>query len=254
VSVEACAEHLRSVGDNIVRVSCFDQLTGSFSGGTMATIFNSLTGRQVYKAALGFDPLLKDAAGQKSASKFSTINQGLIGYNREGQTWVGPFVMAAVMANCVRRDNAVRHFTDALSYYEAQVYPNFMAAFVSFVDFIVLGLCVSMVPLRTLLLALGFLPSPGEGPSKEEQEAGFLQITTIATGAAGKKCKSTIYFPVDPGYRDTARMLVETGLALTTAASPAVASGVHTPVSCGLGKTILQRLTTTGTTFSVESL
>lgn len=36
-------------------------------------------------------------------------------------------------------------------------------------------------------------------------------MTAIGTGSNGSKAKSVFYFPTDPGYRDTARMLVESG-------------------------------------------
>ena len=35
----------------------------------------------------------------------------------------------------------------------------------------------------------------------------------MAKGANGNKVKCVFYFPTDPGYRDTARMLVESGIA-----------------------------------------
>ena len=40
---------------------CYDDMRGSASGGTIATIFASLEGRQRYKAVAcaGFDPLLR---------------------------------------------------------------------------------------------------------------------------------------------------------------------------------------------------
>lgn len=40
---------------------------------------------------------------------------------------------------------------------------------------------------------------------------GFLKVTAMAKGASGNKVKCVFYFPTDPGYRDTARMLVESG-------------------------------------------
>ena len=43
------------------------------------------------------------------------------------QTWVGPFVMAAVMANCIRRSNALNGYSPRLTYRESVVFPNFFA-------------------------------------------------------------------------------------------------------------------------------
>lgn len=72
--------------------------------------------RVTYKSRLGFDPLLKDAQGGKSGHKFIAANQSFLGYSREFGAWVGPFVMAAVMANCIRRSNAVNNYAPKLLY------------------------------------------------------------------------------------------------------------------------------------------
>jgi hypothetical protein len=40
----------------------------------------------------------------------------------------------------------------------------------------------------------------------------FLRVHGYATGKNGTKVKAKLYFPTDPGYTDTARMLIETGL------------------------------------------
>ena len=55
---------------------------------------------------------------------------------------------------------------------------------------------------------------PGEGPSKEEMEAGFMLLTGYAEGSKGAKIKVTFTLPDDPGYRDTARMSCESALCL----------------------------------------
>jgi hypothetical protein len=72
--------------------------------------------RVAYKSSLGFDPLLKTVTGDKSTTKIIPQNQSFLGYSSEYQSWVGPFVMAMVMANCVRRSNAVLNYTPKLVY------------------------------------------------------------------------------------------------------------------------------------------
>ena len=43
----------------------------------------------------------------------------------------------------------------------------------------------------------------------------------------------SLYFPTDPGYRDTARMLVESGLVLALELDKVTAGGgVWTPATC----------------------
>lgn len=70
----------------------------------------------MYKSLLGFDPLLKTSSGDKSASKFIAQNQSFLGYSGEYQSWTGFFVMAMVMANCIRRSNALNNYSIKLVY------------------------------------------------------------------------------------------------------------------------------------------
>jgi hypothetical protein len=80
-------------------------------------------------------------------------------------------------------------------------------------------------------------------------------VTGYATGSGGSKVKGVLYFPTDPGYRDTvstmclilaatadcmfmetqARMLVESGLSLAFGVGSGeikTGGGVFTPASC----------------------
>ena len=61
-----------------------------------------------------------------------------------------------------------------------------------------------------------------------------------------------MYFNVDAGYRDTARMLVESGLTLAKNSKEIkTGGGVFTP-GFALGEVLLKRLTTTGTEFGIK--
>ena len=65
--------------------------------------------------------------------------------------------------------------------------------------------------------------------------------------------KAMMYFPTDPGYRDTARMLVESGLCFAIADQEQqikVGGGLYTPAACQ-GDVLLNRLVSTGCTFVV---
>ena len=66
--------------------------------------------------------------------------------------------------------------------------------------------------------------------------------------------KAYFYFPTDPGYRDTSRMLVESGLALSLQSSELSRGGkggVLTPAACQ-GMVLLKRLEDSGSTFRWE--
>jgi hypothetical protein len=149
---------------------------------------------------------------------------------------VGPFVMAMVMANCVRRSNALLCYGPKLSYYEAARFPNFAAAFVNMFGLILFGTALSCPPLAWLLRTC-CLPSPGQGeppllahswsqphgaillstslicsnltaarpcfvamtgPSESTMDKGFLRVTVAGEGVQGTTAKCSFYFPTDP--------------------------------------------------------
>jgi len=72
------------------------------------------------------------------------------------------------------------------------------------------------------------------------------------TGENGSKLKAVLYFDDDPGYVDTARMLVETGLCLSLEKEvQKVTGGYHTAASA-CGPQLLSRLIETGCSFSIN--
>jgi short subunit dehydrogenase-like uncharacterized protein len=83
-------------------------------------------------------------------------------------------------------------------------------------------------------------------------DAGYLNIIGYASGNKGAKVKVQFYFPTDPGYRDTARMLVESGLALALEGDKIrVGGGIWTPAACQ-GEVLKDRLVATGSFFAIE--
>jgi short subunit dehydrogenase-like uncharacterized protein len=167
LAVLECSKCLKAQGESIMEVNCYDEISSSPSGGTMATVFHALSNRYVIvfvlfqsflvlsfspsissslslspslsllrflyefsvkgKSSLGFDPLLKDLDGKKTKNDFITENTFMLGYSAEYKSWIGPFVMSAVMANCIKRSNALNNYSSKLTYRESQVYPSFMA-------------------------------------------------------------------------------------------------------------------------------
>ena len=254
LAVLKLSTEFKSQGDSLTEVHCYDEIRASASGGTMKTVFTALANRRKPKFALGFDSLLKKSDKSKSENTIKPKLQFLPGYASEHKSWVGFFVMSMVMANCVRRSNALNDYSKKLTYYEAQVYPNFFAAANTFIGMLILGTVIYAPPLSWLFLALGLIPSPGEGPSKEDMDEGFLKITTYGYGQDKAKAPkvATFYFPTDPGYRDTARMLAECGLLLATEVHKANKDcGILTPASC-MGLPLIDRLVATGSSMRVS--
>lgn len=91
-----------------------------------------------------------------------------------------------------------------------------------------------------------FLPGPGEGPSREAMEAGYLSLHGRAVMVKGDKetpLRSKFHFGKDTAYLYTAAMLVETGILLVEKSGSASKQqgGVITP-AVALGGDLTERL------------
>lgn len=249
----ALSEEHKMQGDTIESVHFYDEVKATASGGTVATIFHSIKNRPSGKSRLGFDPLIKTPQGDKATIKYTVANQNMLGWSGEFGAWVGPFIMATVNAQCVRRGLAIHNYGPRFTYSEAIVYPNFMAGFVSWASLIAFGTVLALPPLSSLLFAIGVLPKPGEGPSVKQMDSNFLHVTGISKGSKGTRARTTMYFPTDPGYRDTARMLIEAGVVLALELDKTESmGGVWTPATCQ-GLPLLDRLVSTGCSYTVSS-
>jgi len=255
-------------------VRFFDEQLGELSGGTMETLFESLENRARYVSRLGFDPLLKALPNSvspqpvteenknslKSAYQTIIANQSTVGYSRIFRKWIGPSLMSSVMSNCIRHSNAQMMYSPKLRYIEANALGGFMYANSSMVQLMVFGTSLFCPPLKWMMRTC-ILPKPGAGPSMTYMQNAYLKLTGLATGSRGHKAKCVMYFGVDAGYLDTARMLVESGLCLAlktdrdriTATPQASAGGVFTPATC-LGEVLLDRLVASGTYWNIQAI
>merc|ERR1711862_608650 len=83
-----------------------------------------------------------------------------------------------------------------------------------------------------------FCKQPGDGPSRETMEQSRLDIFAYADLDDGSKTTLTYSIDEDPGYLNTAKMLVESGVALLkTDSKPA---GVISPAAA-MGDVLLKR-------------
>merc|ERR550514_1123776 len=114
----------------------------------------------------------------------------------------------------------------------------------------------------TLFLIEKLVTQPGDGPDlKSMEEDYFLAVTGTARGSKGTIIQSLLYYNKDPGYLETARMLVESALCLAleeeavskniaeavggTTAQQQASGGFFSP-GFALRKNLLQRLVDTG--------
>ncbi len=93
-------------------------------------------------------------------------------------------------------------------------------------------------------------PKPGEGPTKEEREAGYYDILFIGIAPDGRQVRVSVKGDMDPGYGSTSKMLAETAICLVN--SPQVAGGVWTPGAALQGRLVKRLQDRAGLTFAIE--
>jgi len=247
------AKKLKERGDCITRVDMFDDIKSAPSGGTLETAFGILFGseRKQPKSSLSYDPLYKSVDMEsdcKTVSKNVTVPE----LSADNKPHRGLFVMADVNAKTVRRSNALNKYSKTLTYCEGQSFASFPKLILTNLALACFGGLITIGPVRKLLLKLGMIPSPGEGPSEKQMLDGHLTVTGMARGEKGEQATAELTFPVDPGYMDTARMAIEAGLTLALEGDRVPRQGgVLTPASCQ-GEVLLERLIKTGSSFSYK--
>ncbi len=177
-------------------------------------------------------------------------------FDEDFDSWVGPFIMAAINTRVVRRTNELlggiygtdfRYDEGTLSGKGAGGF--FGATGVGIGTGALAGLA-SFSPTRSILKRV--LPKPGEGPSKEARDKGFFEIELLGIhpNDTSKNIKVRIKGDKDPGYGSTSKMIAESALALAQDDLD-VGGGFWTPASA-MGEALLKRLPEgAGVTFEV---
>jgi short subunit dehydrogenase-like uncharacterized protein len=214
-------------------------LKGGLSGGTLASGAATM-------AAAAADPSL----GKLLANPFA-LTDGFVGPAQpDGETpyedkaagaWVGPFMMASINTKAVHRTNFLlgHPWGQGFQYDEMQMLDGPPAA--------------SGGGLGGFDFGAGGMPSPGEGPTAAEREAGFYDLLFIAEAGDGRSVRAAVKGDADPGYGSTSKILAEAGLALAFDLPRA-----HTPGGCwtsasAMAEALLARLPSkAGLTFAVE--
>jgi short subunit dehydrogenase-like uncharacterized protein len=168
----------------------------------------------------------------------------------------GPFVMAAFNTRIVARTAALLGYGTAFRYSEHVDFgPGVLGAVGA--SAATAGLAavlggLSFAPTRALLDRV--LPSPGAGPSEATMAAGLFRVDVTVEASNGRRYRTTVGAPYDPGYRGTAIMFGQAALSLAEDGDrlPA-AAGVLTPAS-GIGLPLVDRLRHHGFTIDTERL
>ena len=202
-------------------------MQGGFSGGTAASLKATL-------AAAARDPSLLGLLASPFALTpgFSGPHQptGLLPeFDATLNTWVAPFIMAAINTKNVHRTNFLlghRYGTDF-------VYDEMMVAGLG--D---MGKVAAEAIARLNPLAGNKGPKPGEGPSQEERDSGHYDLLFVGLMPDGARFDAVVTGDRDPGYGSTSKMIAETARCLLDTDG---AGGVWTPGAL-LGTTLRDRL------------
>ncbi len=201
--------------------------SGGVSGGTIASMI------EVFRAASG-DPdtrkLLEDPytlSGDRPAEpEFGS--QPDLGWKRGSEiapelagVWAAGFVMAMYNTRIVRRSNALLDYAYGRRFRYAEymsVGPSVLAPVTSAVTTAATAASAALGSRFFKFLPRKLVdrvaPKPGTGPSEQVRENGWYRVETYTTTSTGARYVATMSQSGDPGYKATAVMLGECGLAL----------------------------------------
>lgn len=232
-------------------------MRGGFSGGTVASILNIVEEARRDRETIKImkNPYALAPEGMRDGVRQPGV--AVYEYDPDSQSWVAPFVMAAVNTRVVHRSNALTGYAwgKDFKYDEALMtgpglYGRLRAAAVAGATgaFLMGG---AIGPARTLL-KMTLLPKPGEGPSAEKRKLGFFKLHFTGSAADGNRLNAIVTGDSDPGYGSTPKMLGESAVCLLKDISKDDMKGGFWTPSTAMGETLLHRLTdSAGLTFSI---
>jgi short subunit dehydrogenase-like uncharacterized protein len=245
--------------DDMAKLQIYDTVKGGISGGTIDTMLQFLEGR--YKEPrYSMDPYYKKPNGEKSSNKtkdkspfmIKALNRRFHQEEGEGTLWSIPWIMSSVNSEVIKRSHALNDDVNntLLSYEESWIHHSFKNAFITWFGTIFAGTAL-LNPITGTLMKKFVLPTPGQGPTQKQMDHGYLLLSGVGEGTNGSMVESEFYFPGDPGYKETARMVAESGLCLALNAKdlPVQTGGFYSP-SAAMGDVLLSRLCLTGCKFA----
>jgi len=217
------------------------KMKGSFSGGTAASLKATLAAAQSDPEVLALlrNPfaLTPGFEGPLQPSGAKPMIDEALG------AWVAPFVMAAINTRNVHRSN----FLLGHPYGTDFVYDEMIVAGQG-----AKGEAIANAIAADKSLGAEGGPQPGEGPSREEREAGFYDLLFIGENAAGQTLRVCVKGERDPGYGSTSRMIGEAAVCLLHDAAD-TPGGIWTPAAA-MGERLISRLAQkAGLHFDVET-
>ena len=231
---------------------------GGLSGGTIDSMINIsdyIKNRPKLAGLLGHPYALNPTLQSFKSSDKSSLRT--IKWDEEMMLWTAPFIMSGINTRVVRRSNALLNFKYGNNFKYAEV-SSFSKGMLGFIKSLYLLTGIGLVKMflsfsfSLWVIRKFFLPSPGEGPSRNDREEGYFKLLLVGKINGEKKVSVTISGDRDPGYAGTAKMLAESALCILLEKKDIPKSyGVMTP-ACGFGDVIIGRLKNKGIIFRID--
>jgi short subunit dehydrogenase-like uncharacterized protein len=215
------------------------KLRGGYSGGTLASLrANIVAAADPAIRALLTDPFSLTPGFRGPDQPDGTAPR----FDTTLGVWLAPFLMAMINTRNIHRSNYLQNHRYGADF----IYEEMMVA----------GqgpqgeATAKAIAGASAGLAKMEGPKPGEGPSLEEREAGFYEVSFSGSTPSGVTIGTLVTGDRDPGYGSTSKMVAETAICLLRGAKE-TAGGIWTP-GAALGERLTEHLAKhAGLTFTV---
>ncbi len=214
---------------------------GTFSGGTAASL------KETMKAIAKNPGLVKILASSFGLTPGfegpDQPNMLIPKYDKTIDSWVAPFIMAPINTKNVHRTNLLLDFAYGKDFkYDEMVVTSPGD----------IGKQAAEMLAKANPFSGDDAPKPGEGPTREQREAGYYDLLFLGEMADGETASLCVKGDKDPGYGSTSKMIAESALCLAEDKLKK-GGGVWTPGAL-MGKKLVRRLEDkAGLSFIVES-
>tara|TARA_R110000868_G_scaffold2384_5_gene17661 strand:+ start:21051 stop:22250 length:1200 start_codon:yes stop_codon:yes gene_type:complete len=217
------------------------KMKGTFSGGTAASLKQTMVRAGEQPEVLDWlrDPfsLVPGFTGPVQPHGAKPI------YEEDLGSWSAPFIMASINTKNVHRSNALLgHLYGEDFVYDEMLLTGPGEKGEATARHIAADRSMATNPLK-----------PGEGPSREEREAGFYDVMFCGTAADGTRLVAGVTGDKDPGYGSTSKMIAESAICLARDVGRDVTPGGVYTTAPAMGRALIDRLTASaGLGFTLE--
>lgn len=202
---------------------------GGFSGGTVASGMEITSPENIGKTM----KVMKDPQSLVPDDRKTGLDKPDLRHlywDKELNEYIGPFIMAPGNSRVVRRSNAFNNYGASFTYDEMSRYGSWLSGQTMTWGTYLANVFMVSPWLRPIMNRV--IPKPGDGPSPELQDSGFAVLKFFGESAGtNRKAECTITMHGDPGYKMTARMIVEAGIDLAIRSGDTGEFGFRTPAS-----------------------